>query len=223
MNIMKLENICKQYDETSIFHNFTIEIPKQKVVVITGESGCGKSTLLNIMGLLEDYEDGQMYYFEKNITGLTKKKKILYYRHQLGYLFQNYALMEQESVMTNLKLALRYAKIPKKQHLHLIRNALDEVGLSGFENKMIYQLSGGEQQRVAIARLFLKPCELILADEPTGSLDKRNKYNIIKLLLSLKEKGKTIVIVTHDDDFIQIADLHIRLEKAESEALIPQI
>ncbi|WP_353739353.1 ATP-binding cassette domain-containing protein [Thomasclavelia cocleata] len=173
-----------------------------------GVSGSGKSTLLNIIGLLDKADSGDVILFgEKNIKPFSRKaEKML--REKIGYLFQNFALVENETVEYNLKLALDNIKADKKEK---IKEVLKEVQLEGYENKKIYKCSGGEQQRVAIARLLLKQCDLILADEPTGSLDESNREIIIKLLKRMQDSGKTIVVVSHDPVFKDIADQIIYL------------
>ena len=145
---------------------------------------------------------------EKNIKPFSKKAEIML-RDKLGYLFQNFALIDDETVAYNLLLAMENEKGADKHAM--IKQALEKVGLMDFEKKKIFKCSGGEQQRVAIARLLLKPCELVLADEPTGSLDPENKHAVISLLKELQQAGKTIIIVTHDEELMGIGDQHIRL------------
>ena len=145
----------------------------------------------------------------KNVKPFSRiASKLL--RFKIGYLFQNFALLEDKSVEYNLMLGMENLKIRNKSEK--ISNALKEVGLEGYEKKMIYKCSGGEQQRIAIARLLLKPCELILADEPTGSLDEENKKIIYTLLKMLQEKGKTIIVVSHDLELIKLADRTISID-----------
>lgn len=190
--IVKLEDVCKSFGQKTIFEHYNLEIKKGEFIIITGESGCGKSTLLNIIGLLDRVDSGKVELFSKtNIKPFSKKAEIIL-RDKIGYLFQNYALIENETVFHNLNFVV------KGQTHAKIKDALHTVGLDGYENKKIYQCSGGEQQRIAISRLICKPCELILADEPTGSLDLKNKEIVMELLKRFHENGKTIVLVTHD-------------------------
>jgi putative ABC transport system ATP-binding protein len=134
---------------------------------------------------------------------------MLLLRHKIGYLFQNFALIDNQTVKENLLVALAYRKGDKNR---MIAKALENVGLAGFEKKKVYQCSGGEQQRIAVARLLLKPCELVLADEPTGSLDEGNKRTIFSLLRLLQESGKTIIVVSHDPEVIDLCHEKISLE-----------
>jgi putative ABC transport system ATP-binding protein len=137
-------------------------------------------------------------------------------RNEIGYLFQNFALIDNRSVKYNLMIALEHVK--EKNKSKLITEALVKVGMAGFENKKIFECSGGEQQRIAIARLLLKPCQIILCDEPTGSLDEENKQVIFDLLKYLQEQGKTMVVVTHDDELVEIADEVILIHKYKETA-----
>ncbi len=198
----------KSYQDNIIFDKFNFEVEENTFNVVMGVSGSGKSTLLNIIGLLDKADSGDVILFgEKNIKPFSRKaEKML--REKIGYLFQNFALVENETVEYNLKLALDNIKADKKEK---IKEVLKEVQLEGYENKKIYKCSGGEQQRVAIARLLLKQCDLILADEPTGSLDESNREIIIKLLKRMQDSGKTIVVVSHDPVFKDIADQIIYL------------
>lgn len=214
-NIVECLNISKKYGQDIIFEDFNLSIKKEKCLVIMGESGSGKSTLLNMVGLLDLPNSGQIKIFDEfNIIPFSKKAEILL-RDKIGYLFQNFALVDNMTVFENLNLALRNLKSKKKSVL--IENALKKVGLGGYEKKLVYQCSGGEQQRIAIARLLLKPCDLILCDEPTGSLDEVNKKIVLDLLYTLKKIGKTIVIVTHDADLLQLADEVCKIEKLKKD------
>lgn len=193
-----INNISKSFGNKRVLENFSLKIEKGEFIGIMGASGKGKSTLLNIIGTLEAADTGEVIIEEmKNIKpNSVRSRKVL--RNVIGYLFQNFALIDNETVVNNLEMALKYTNLSKKEKMVEIKNALTFVGLVGFEKNKIYELSGGEQQRVAVARLFLKPSKIILADEPTGSLDEENTNTIIELLKKLNEKGKTIVVVTHD-------------------------
>lgn len=211
MKIVETINLNKNFGNKNILNDFNISVEKQEIITITGKSGCGKSTLLNIIGLLEEYSSGNLYINEKQISRITTKEALLLRRYYIGYIFQNYALIERDTVEENLMLATKYND--EKNKSDLIRQALTKVGLKNYEKKKIYELSGGEQQRVAIARVFIKPCSLILADEPTGSLDSNNKLLILKLLEQLREDGKTIIIVTHDMEIAKRFDRNIILDE----------
>ena len=209
MKIVEISNLNKFFDSKHILKDFNLEVVEGEIITITGKSGCGKSTLLNIIGLLDVYTSGDMFINGKRITKITSKDAELLRRYYIGYIFQNYALIEKDTVEENLKIAVRYSS--EKDKKNAIRQALRIVGLEDYENKKIYELSGGEQQRVAIARVYIKPCSLVLADEPTGSLDLHNKLMVLNLLEKLRQEGKTIIIVTHDLDIAERFDKNIRL------------
>lgn len=198
MGIIELKNINKHYGEHKILNNFSLDINEGEMVAITGSSGRGKSTILNIMGLLESFDSGDyLIDGEKNVK-VNSRRSVKILRETINYLFQNFALIDEESVAYNLELALKYVRANKTEKKNMIKNALNQVGLDGYEKKKIYELSGGEQQRVSISRCILKPSKIILADEPTGSLDESNVKLVLNLLKVLNEKGKTVIIVTHD-------------------------
>ena len=161
-----------------------------------GDSGVRKSTLLNMIGLLERPDSGSLTICGEENPQINSKTTTLLQRNILGYLFQNYALVDNMTVNQNLDIALEYRKVKNRKLAK--KQALERVGLSGKLKNKVFELSGGEQQRIAIARLMLKPCEIILADEPTGSLDDNNRDIVIGLLKEFNEQGKTIIIVTHD-------------------------
>ncbi len=210
MTILNVENLKKSYGSHVVLNEFDLNLKPDAITLIMGPSGCGKSTLLNIVGLLDTYDSGKVSLFGKPSPKPFSSKATKLLRDKIGYLFQNYALVDQKSVKYNLSIALEHVKGNKKE---MISDALDKVGLKGFEDKKIFECSGGEQQRIAIARLLLKPCELVLCDEPTGSLDGNNKETVMNLLLMLKNQGKTLAIVTHDEDLKEIADHVLYMEK----------
>jgi putative ABC transport system ATP-binding protein len=169
-----------------------------EMVAIAGESGSGKTTVLNILGLLESPDSGTLRLFGEPAPRIRSAEANRLLRTRLAYLFQNFALIDNATVEYNLRIAQTYVKGTSADKKARRRDALRRVGLAAAENRKPYTLSGGEQQRVAIARILLKPCELVLADEPTGSLDSTNRDAVLQMLLDLKAAGKTIVIVTHD-------------------------
>src|SRR5690554_4398582 len=200
MSLIRLNNISKKYGKQVVLSNFNLEVEKGEFIGIKGESGKGKSTLLNIIGLLEDCE-GNIFFEEKCISSNDTKKVQKLLRNRIGYLFQNFALIDDLSVYDNLKIVLK--KSSKKEKMILIQQALEKVGLKDVINKKIYQLSGGEQQRVSVARLILQESDIILADETTGSLDRKNALIIIKLLEKFHSEGKTIIMVSHDENLFK--------------------
>lgn len=208
MSILKINHLNKSYGSHLVLNNINIEIQENEFCLIMGKSGCGKSTLLNIIGLLDTYDEGKVQLFNDNLPKPFSKKAEKLLKNKIGYLFQNFALIDNESVEYNLEIIMDKRKKDKQ---HLINEALEKVGLDKYNDKKVCECSGGEQQRVAIARLLLKSCELILADEPTGSLDSYNKKIVCDLLKKMQQEGKTIVVVTHDDYLKQYADRIINI------------
>lgn len=210
MAIIELKNVTKNFGHKTVLDQVSLEIQAGKIYGITGCSGCGKTTLLNIMGGIEKATFGDVNILgHHNISPRGFKLKRLLREH-LSFLFQNYALSDNDTVEYNLKMALIYNKAIKNKKL-AISEALNKVGLKGYEKNKIHELSGGEQQRVAMARLLLKPTEIILADEPTGNLDIVNRNIIFNLLVELNKIGKTIILVTHDSELASKCDVVINL------------
>ena len=211
MNLVEINNLTKKYEKKTILRDISLTVEEGEFVCIHGKSGCGKSTLLNIIGLIEKYDSGSVKLFGNDInrTSIFARQKLI--RYKIGYLFQNYALIDDNSVMNNLLIGMKYIKESDKIKKSKISETLKLVGLDGYEKKMIYKLSGGEQQRVAIARVMLKPSELILADEPTGSLDPENRDIVMDLLKKLNNEGKTILLVSHDVNVVKSADRVVEL------------
>lgn len=209
--MIEVKKVKKAFDKHIIFSDFSLKIKTGEMVAITGASGSGKSTLLNMIGLLDNDYNGTILYDGENIKEKNNKKKQLFIRNKINYLFQNYALVDEETVEYNLLLAMKYLKISKKEKEERIKKVLEEVGLSSFEKKKIFSLSGGEQQRVALARAMLKQGNIILADEPTGNLDYKNSSIVMKILKKLQNDGKTIIVVTHSEDVAKSCDRVINI------------
>lgn len=189
--MIEIKNISKSFDGQSLYDKFSLKIDDGEFVILTGVSGCGKTTLLNMIGAIESPDSGEIIVDGVDIT--KKKNQIDYFRHGVGFLFQNFALMDNKTVLENLTIVKDSCRTDIT-----IDEALRRVGLAEKANQKVYKLSGGEQQRVAVARLMIKQCSVILADEPTGSLDKKNGEIIMDFLKELHESGKTIIMVTHD-------------------------
>lgn len=212
--ILEIENLTKSFGEKVIFDNLSLKIEKESFVAFTGKSGSGKSTLLNIFGLLEKQTKGDYILLGNKNIPLNSRLSQKMLRKEIGYMFQNYALLENETVETNLKIGMQYGKYEDKKEA--IAKVLKEIGLLGIKDRKIHTLSGGEQQRIALGRLMLKPCSIVLADEPTGNLDNENRDIVMNLLELLREKGKTVLVVTHDLDLLRRFDKVINLESVIS-------
>ncbi|MGN7233638.1 ATP-binding cassette domain-containing protein [Priestia megaterium] len=191
--MIEIKNLVKKFDNKVLFSNLNLVINDGDFVIFSGPSGCGKTTLLNMVGAIEKLDKGEIIVDGVDVT--QKKNHLNYFRTKIGFLFQNFALVDNKTVKENLKLVRKNAKTDLS-----IEKALRIVGLEEKLNQKVYTLSGGEQQRVALARLMLKKCDIILADEPTGSLDKKNAEIVLDILKKLNEQGKTIILVTHDEE-----------------------
>lgn len=202
MKIIEMKNICKKYKESFIFENLSLEIKKGEFLGIMGKSGSGKTTLLNIIGIIDTYNSGDICILGRKNPGINSKKSMMLRRNEIGYLLQNYGLIDDQTVEWNLNLALEYKKLGKKARLEKIEKLLVDFNLGYLSGKKIFQLSGGEQQRIAILKLILQETNIILADEPTSNLDEDNEKIVMDYLLKLNKEGKTIVLVTHNKNLI---------------------
>ncbi|MCI7551134.1 MAG: ATP-binding cassette domain-containing protein [Actinomycetaceae bacterium] len=195
--IVSLEGINKRYGDHEVLRDFSLSVTTGEMIALIGSSGAGKTTLLNIIGALDlDYSGA--YYFNGKPVARSSRKARLFRAKELAYLFQNFALLEDRTVEHNLRILTR--------DRDLMSQALHRVGLDGFLAKKIYTMSGGEQQRVALARAVIKQSSLLLADEPTGSLDEDNGRRMMEILTGLKEQGKTIIVVTHNQGILEYFD-----------------
>lgn len=212
MLAIDIKNLGKKFGHHVIFNNFDLKIEQGELVAIMGKSGSGKSTLLSIIGLMERPDEGSYRLFREDAPVVNSSNATKFIRHKISYIFQNYALVETLTVKENLLMALKYVKLPKTKKETLVYQVLSEVDLAETYSLKIAELSGGEQQRIAIARAILKPSDIVLADEPTGSLDTENSDKILEKLVELnKEKGKTLIIVTHDIEVANRCDRIIYL------------
>lgn len=211
-NICELINVSKSYGRRLVIDNLSMAIQKGEMVAITGKSGSGKSTILNMVGLLEKPDSGIVQVYNEKNPPIGSGRANRLRRNTISYLFQNFALIDHATVDDNLEIPLIYTKHNRKAKQEMKHSVLERVGLNISLKQKIHELSGGEQQRVAIARILLKPCELILADEPTGSLDADNRKEILAILQGLHQEGKTIIIVTHDDIVAEACSRIIRLD-----------
>lgn len=193
---VRVENLDKKYGDKILFSDFNMKIEEGEMVAITGDSGKGKTTLLNIISGLERADKGNIYINEKLNPFHNKKDSIQLYREEISFLFQNYALISDITVEENIDIALKY--ISRFERREKKEAALKRVGLESKKKEKVYKLSGGEQQRVALARIMVKKSSIILADEPTGALDPTNRDGVISILKDFQKEGKSVLIVTHD-------------------------
>ena len=211
---LQVDALNKSFGSNTVLHNISFEIESGESVALVGPSGCGKSTLLNIIGLLETLDSGTINLEGRTYPSINSKKATLMRRTEINYLFQSFALINDWKVSKNLLLALQYTKLSKQEQEHLIRATLENYGIGEKYDAVVNELSGGEKQRVAIARAMIKPGNLILADEPTGSLDKAMATIVIDSLLdSVHANHKTLLMVTHDMGIAQRCDRIIELPR----------
>ena len=210
--MIELQHIWKQFGSRTIFSDLNLNFQSGIVYALIGDSGCGKTTLLNMLAKLETFDKGEIVYKGKSLTSLKNEE---FYRNELGYLFQNFGLLESQTIRENLELGLIGKKKNKKQEKErLLLQALQAVRLDYLSlNQKIYELSGGEAQRVALAKIILKNPPLILADEPTASLDPKNSKEIMEILLELRNANRTIIIATHNPSIWKMADQVIHLSQ----------
>lgn len=197
--------------ETIALNNLTIEVKKGEFVAVMGPSGCGKSTLLNIVGLLDDLDGGSYLFNDIEVADFNERKRSDLRKHNIGFVFQSFNLIDELTVFENVELPLIYTKVPAAERKKRVEEVLEKVQIMHRRNHFPQQLSGGQQQRVAVARAVVNNPKLILADEPTGNLDSNNGNEVMQLLTELNEQGTTIVMVTHSEHDARFSDRIIRM------------
>ncbi|ELA07029.1 MULTISPECIES: ATP-binding cassette domain-containing protein [Weissella] len=213
INNVTLQHVSKKFGTHEVTQDLDLIFKKGEITTIFGPSGAGKSTLLNMIGLVDTPDTGEIKIFGETTPKLHSREARQWRREKIDYLFQNFGLIDDMTVQANLAINQAYKKGTKADKKVQQVRALTDVGLGkAYLTKKVYDLSGGEQQRVAIVKTILKDPEIILADEPTGSLDEQNKKNIVELLINLKNQNKTLIIVSHDKYFEQISDQNIYLK-----------
>lgn len=210
--MIELKQASKSFGERELFSNLSMTFEVGKVYALIGSSGSGKMTLMNMMGKLEPYH-GTIFYRGKD---LASYKSSDFFRHELGYLFQNFGLIENQTIEENLKLGLIGQKLNKSEQTMRQKQALEQVGLSYLNlDKRIFELSGGESQRVALAKIILKNPPFILADEPTASIDPTTSKLIMEILLSLRDANRLIIVATHNPAIWEMADEMITMDSLQ--------
>lgn len=213
--MIKMNNLSKKYVngaiETIALDGVNIDISKGEFVAIMGPSGCGKSSLLNIIGLLDKPSMGDYQFDGHLINKLNQSTLGKLRKHNIGFIFQNFNLIDDLTVEENIELALLYHKIDRKQRAQQVAEVMDKVGIAHRAKHLPIQLSGGQQQRVAVARAIVGEQTLILADEPTGNLDSSHGQDVMEILQGLNDEGTTIVMVTHSASHADYAKRCINL------------
>ena len=221
MNAVEIMDVTKKYGDRVIFDHINMEIREGEMTALIGPSGCGKSTLLNMIGLLEDLSNGKIRIFGKEIPKINSRKATMLRRNTVNYLFQSSALVVDMTVYQNLMLAMHFVRISQKEKEIRINRMLHEVGLPKMKSAVVNTMSGGEQQRVALARTLLKPGKLILADEPTGALDEKSAEKVFLLLRDLcVQYKKTVIMVTHNMELAQQTDQVVNLRKYKGNMIL---
>ena len=213
--MMKLSNITKVYKngslEVSVLNDIDLEVEDGEFIAIMGPSGSGKSTLMNIIGFLDTPTSGTYELNGEQVEAVDEKQLAKLRNEYVGFVFQQFFLLPRQTALKNTETPLIYAGLSKKERKERAIEMLTKVGLADRINHLPNQLSGGQKQRVAIARALVNNPKLILADEPTGALDTKTSKQIMELLVELNEEGKTIIIVTHEEEIAAYADRIIRL------------
>ncbi|WP_347963131.1 ATP-binding cassette domain-containing protein [Lactococcus formosensis] len=209
--IVSLSNIQKKIQGKPIFSINAFTVNKGDFVTIKGVNGSGKTTLLNILGMNDTVSSGEYLFEGVETSKLKGKEKLKIKRNKISFLFQDFGLVEEETINFNLEIGLKYSKLSRKEKVKQKKEALNAVNLNKKLSTAISSLSGGEKQRVALARIILKPSILILADEPTGSLDSLNRDIVTDILFQQSIEGKAVIIVTHDEELAKKGNKSIEL------------
>ncbi|MGL4875023.1 MAG: ABC transporter ATP-binding protein [Clostridium sp.] len=218
---IKIKNIYKTYGKKNnlvkALNGVDLEIKEGEMVAIIGKSGSGKSTLLNIIGLIDDMDSGEYILNEENINGISDKALASLRNKSFGFIFQHFGLINDISVFKNIKIPLEYAKVSKKEIKERVLESLREVKLEEKVKEKPKNLSGGQCQRVSIARALINKPDVIIADEPTGALDKATGKEIMEIFKRVNKEGKTIIIVTHD---LEVANCCSRIIEIEDGVIV---
>lgn len=224
--VIALEGLTKRYglgeSEHTVLDGIDLTIEKGEFVAIMGPSGCGKSTLLNILGLLDNLDDGEYYLDGRSVDTLSSGRRARIRSSRIGFVFQSFNLIPRLNVIENVALPLTYMGLPKTKRLKQASKMLATFHLSEREYYMPWQLSGGQTQRVAIARALVNKPSIVLADEPTGNLDSRSSHVIMEELSDIHQRGNTIIMVTHNPDLTTYASrvIHMRDGKIDSDTRV---
>lgn len=215
--MIRLENINKLYEgdtyKIQALQDITLTIGEGEFVSIMGRSGSGKTTLLNIIGFLDTATSGTFLFGGKDVSHISGKNLWRYRRENIGFVFQNFALIDHNTVLENVILPLQAMNVSRREAVKKADRLLDRMGIAEMKHKYPSQISGGQKQRVAIARALVADPKIILADEPTGALDADTAEEIMQIFQEIHAQGKTVVIVTHDDKIAAKTNRLIRLEK----------
>ena len=212
IKIKELEKIYRTEEvETIALNKLSMEVKEGEFVAVMGPSGCGKSTLLKILGLLDDSDNGSFVFNGVEVSKFNERKRAEMRKHNIGFVFQSFNLIDELTVYENVELPLIYTGVKTADRKAKVEAVLDKMKIMHRRNHYPQQLSGGQQQRVAVARAVVNNPKLILADEPTGNLDPSNGHEVMELLTDLNEQGTTIVMVTHSEHDAKFSHRIIRM------------
>jgi putative ABC transport system ATP-binding protein len=203
-----------------VLKGLDLDIEEGEFVSIMGSSGSGKSTLLNILGILDDYDQGTYYLGGRLMQGLNETKAALTRNEMIGFIFQSFNLISFKNAMENVALPLYYQKVSRKKRNMIALEYLDRLGLKEWAHHLPSEMSGGQKQRVAIARALISKPKIILADEPTGALDSTTSFEVMDILKEINDEGKTVILVTHEHDIAAMTKKIIRLKDGVIEEII---
>ena len=224
--MIKLKKISKVFKmgelETVALRDIDLQISKGEFIVIKGPSGSGKSTLLHLLGMIDNPTTGQFLIEDQNITIKSERERSQIRKKKIGLVFQNYNLIDELTVYENIEMPLLYHRDFKFERKDRVESMLNKLNLKEKSASKPLELSGGQQQRVAVARATVADQEIILADEPTGNLDSANSEDVIGLLKRMNKEGKTVIVVTHSDEFDNLASKRILLRDGRIERIIEQ-
>ena len=213
--MLKINQLHKSYpigkSSLHVLKGINLSVDEGEMVAIMGSSGSGKSTFLNILGMLDEADSGEYILDGLPIKNLTEKKAAVYRNKFLGFIFQSFNLINYKNAVENVALPLYYQGVKRKDRIERAMNHLEKVGLADWANHLPKELSGGQNQRVAIARALAANPKLLLADEPTGALDTKTSNEIMALIQGLNDEGKTILMVTHEEDIANMCKRIVRL------------
>jgi len=214
-DMIRLDKITKIYnkdiEDSKALDEVSIVIESGEFVAIMGPSGSGKSTLLNIIGCMDTATDGSYMLDDVEVMALNRKKTDLLRREKIGFVFQNFALMDYYTAYENVELPLVVKNVKRSERKRIIEEKLEYLGIMDVKDKIPAKMSGGQQQRVAIARALVTDCDILLADEPTGALDQNTGREVMKYLREINNNGKTVIVVTHDSQIADLTDRRITI------------
>ena len=214
--MISIKDLHKSYSignsSLHVLKGINFEVEEGELVAIMGSSGSGKSTLLNILGMLDLADEGDYILDQVPIKNLNETKAAKYRNQFLGFVFQSFNLINYKSALENVSLPLYYQGIKRKERQEIAMDYLDKVGLKEWSTHLPSELSGGQKQRVAIARALASKPKVLLADEPTGALDSTTSYEVMDLIQKINQEGKTILVVTHEEDIARMCKRIVRLK-----------